>query len=75
MFFLLDRMHNSKNHEHHCSRVVVLKQFLSKKTSSHKNIHVRSAQKIDDGFAALGEGNGNPLLYSGLENSMDRGAL
>ena len=23
---------------------------------------------------SLGEGNGNPLQYSGLENSMDRGA-
>ena len=60
-FFLLNRMHNSKNHEHHCSRVVVLKQFLSKKTSSHETIHVRPVQKIGDGFAALvNEGALNP---------------
>lgn len=60
MFFLLNRVHNSKNHEHHCSREVVLKQFLSKKTS-HKNAHVQSVQKIGDGFAALvNEGALNP---------------
>lgn len=53
-------IHNSKNHEHHCSRAVVLKQFLSKETS-HKNIHVQSVQKIGDGFAALvNEGALNP---------------
>lgn len=60
MFFLLNRAHNSKNHEHHCPRAVVLKQFLSKKTS-HKNAHVQSVQKIGDGFAALvNEGALNP---------------
>lgn len=60
MFFLLNRAHNSKNHEHHCPRAVVLKQFLSKKMS-HKNAHVQSVQKIGDGFAALvNEGALNP---------------
>ena len=32
------------------------------------------ALKIDGSLCVVGEGNGNPLQYSCLENPMDRGA-
>ena len=35
----------------------------------------RDAGSIPDSGRSPGEGNGNPLKYSCLENSMDRGAL
>ena len=36
---------------------------------------VREAGSISGSGRCPGEGNGNPLQYSHLENSMDRGAL
>ena len=45
-----------------------------------RNLHNSSCNAGDEGSIpemgrSLGKGNGNPLQYSCLENSMDRGAL
>ena len=37
-------------------------------------VDVRDAASIPGSGRSPGEGNGNPLQYSGLENPMDRGA-
>ena len=39
-----------------------------------KNLLAIQGSDLIPGLRSPGEGNGNPLQYSGLENSMDRGA-
>ena len=55
----------------------VLKKEASKVAQFVKNLHAnaRDTGLIPGSGRSPGEGNGNPLLYSSLENPMDRGAL
>ena len=43
-------------------------------TPAMQETRVRDMDAIPGSGRALGEGNGNPVWYSCLENSMDRGA-
>ena len=48
--------------------------FLGGSDSKESTCHVGDLGSIPGLQRSLGEGNGNPLQYSCLENSMDRGA-
>ena len=50
---------------------MMLLRWLSGKESACNAEHLGSIPELG---RSLGEGNGNPLQYSCLENSMDRGA-
>ena len=50
--------------------VRIKKIFAAKK--QHRTLHL--AVNLESSSSEIGEGNGNPLQYPCLENSMDRGA-
>ena len=59
------------------NRVVILKDNVFKQNSSNDKDSVCSAREpglVPVSGRSPGEGNGNPVQYSCLENSMDRGA-
>ena len=59
------------------NRVVILKDNVFKQNGSNDKDSVCSAREpglVPVSGRSPGEGNGNPVQYSCLENSMDRGA-
>ena len=57
-----------------CIRAYGLPLWLSGKESNWDAEDTRDAVSIPGSGRSPGEGNGNPLQYSCLENPMDRGA-